>query len=176
MTWFFENADAVQRLEMAFAELAGTPFRPHSFAPGPGGGIDCVGFCEYSMVRTGAVEPFTFPRTDADYQSHRTPVRILRYLRGEEAADDPQSAVLAARFEEILLPQLEAGETENLDEALFLPGDMVVLREAGQVHLPIIRAGRQFVHCLNPHGVQEGNLHDPTFSKHFVALFRARAL
>lgn len=171
MKWFFEDAAAVQRLRNAAAEWNPTPFRPFSRAKGPGGGIDCVGFVEELMVAAGAVEPFAFPRTDADYQSNRTPLRILHYLRGEER-DDPQSKRLAAIFAELRLPE----EKDNLHPDIFMPGDLLVLRDGGQIHIPVMLRGRRFTHCARPEGVAEGNLHDTTFSKHLVAAFRARAV
>jgi cell wall-associated NlpC family hydrolase len=173
--WYFENAAAVQRLRSAAAEWEGTPFRPFSRAKGEGGGIDCVGFCEEVFVAAGVVQPFSFPRTDADYQSHRTALRILDYLRGK-VTDDPQSAQIGAIFAEIRLPQLaDGGDATNLYPGLFMPGDLLVLRDEGQIHLPIVLRGRRFVHCMRPDGVSEGTIHDTTFSAHFVAMFRARA-
>ena len=169
--WFFSDPLAQERLITAAAEWDETPYRPFSRAKGPAGGVDCVGFAEEIFVACGAVEKFSFPRTDADYQSSRAELRVLRYLRGQ-VADDPQSAYLASRFVELELPEGRI----NLHPALFMPGDLLVLRDGGQMHLPIMLRGRRFVHCMNPLGVQLGNIHDTTFSGHFDALFRARSL
>ncbi len=169
--FFFEDAAAVQRLHEAFAKWDGTPFRQNSKAAGPGGGIDCVGFVEEAMGREAGVdrgEPFAFPRTSADYQSHRTEARVLMYLRGEH--EDPQSERLAQLFAELTLPP----DRSNLLPAFFLPGDLVALRRRGMFHLLIMLDAPRFMHCAFPYGVAEGNIHDPTFSTHIDAMFRAR--
>jgi hypothetical protein len=178
--WFFEDAEAVQRLCAARAKWLGTAFAQNSKAPGHDGGIDCVGLLEEVLGRDAGVdrgEAFVFPRTSADYQSHRTELRVLKYLRGEYA-DDPQSARLARIFAELRLPN----ERTNLHTALFLPGDLLVLRTKREVpghgtmfHLCIMTESPRFLHCAYPTGVQESNIHDPTFSKHIDAFFRARA-
>lgn len=171
--FFFDDAEAVQRLRNAFAEWRGTPFRPFSRAKGEGGGIDCVGFAEELLHAAGAVEKFTFPRSSADYQGNAElrAAKVLRYLRGE-IEDDAQSAELARRFAELELP---VERVTNPNGLLFQPGDLLVLQHGSMFHLPVTLDGRRFAHCAYPNGVDEGNIHDPTFSRHLVAHFRARA-
>ena len=180
---FFDDPEALQRLRDAAAIWDRTPFREHGRVKGLGGGIDCVGYVEELMIAAGVAErgDLSFARTDADYQSHRTWLRILDYLRGK-VTDDPQSARLAAIFEEIMLPAPQGPSTngrplrwENPPLELFKPGDLLVLRDEGQIHLPVILRGRKFTHCMRPNGVDEGSIHDTSFSNHFIAMFRARA-
>lgn len=171
--YLFDDAAAVQRLRTEAASWLGTPFWPKSKAKGPAGGIDCVGLVEEILGAAGVAgdRKFEFPRSTADYQSHRTELRVLKYLRGQ-IADDPQSTALAAMFEELGLP---AGNLCNLPADRFMPGDLIVLRQGGQFHIPIILEGREFIHCARPFGVAIGDIHDPTYSTHLDAHFRARA-
>lgn len=172
MTWHFEDPAAVARLLAAAEawELAGTPFR--EFSRAMGGGIDCVGYAEELFIAAGAVKrgDFEFARTMADYQSHRLELRILRMLRGQ-VAEDPQSLRLGAIFAEIAVPE----NTTNIDPAYFLSGDLLVLRSGGEMHLPVMLIDRNMTHCARPLGVQISDIHDPTFSDHLDAIFRARA-
>lgn len=170
MRFYFEDAEAVQRLRKAAAEWLGTPFRPFSRAIGSDGGIDCVGLAEELMVAAGAVRAgdFAFARSAADYQSARLELRVLKVLRGQ-AADDPQSRRLAAIFTELRLP----ADRENIHPAIFMPGDLIVLRQGGQFHIPVMLGDRQFVHCSAHSRVAYGDLHDPTYSQHIDAAFRA---
>jgi cell wall-associated NlpC family hydrolase len=200
--FFFSNAAAVQRLRTEAASWIGTPFWPDAKAKGKGGGIDCVGLVEEVLGAAGVAgdRTFLFPRTSADFQSHRTELRILKMLRGQ-FPDDPQSAALAAIFEELPLPEVDsdapaamlkyerprpmmrekmlqkaAKSVENLSVDRLMPGDLLILRNAGEFHLPIVLEGRIFIHCSRPFGAQLGDIHDPTFSFHLDAHFRARAL
>ena len=178
--WFFESAAAVQRLCEAAAIWRDTPFRADSRAPGRTGGVDCVGLCEELMKAAGVCE-FEFPREQSDYQGH-APGKILRYLRGR-VADDPRSAHLARIFAEISLPAPQGPTLTrrhtvpwNPPRELFVPGDLVICKSDGLFHMPIMLGGRQFISAVRDQGVIEGDIHDPSYSRHFVALFRARAL
>jgi len=170
--WFFEDQDRVTLLHKEAAEWIGTPFRKFSRAKGPGGGVDCVGLCEALMIAAGLIREndFLFPRESADYQGHSPARKILKYLRGKEWRDE-QSTKLARMFAEIELPP----ETGNLNPEIFLAGDIVVLQKEGQFHLPVILEGRRFINAVPWIGVSEGDMHDPTFSTHIAALFRARS-
>src|SRR4051812_44163016 len=125
MTFFFSDAGAVQRLRNAAAEWHRTPFRPFSRAKGIDGGIDCIGLVEEMMIAAGVVQrgDFAFDRASADYQSNRLELRVLKMLRGEYP-DDPQSQRLSSIFTELRLPN----DRENLNPAIFMPGDLLVLR------------------------------------------------
>jgi len=187
MNWHFENPEHVDLLRDEAARWLGihpatgarvsktTPFRPFSRAIGPGGGIDCVGLAEQLMLASRVIGPneFIFPRHAADYQSNALYKKVLDYLRGGHP--DPQSARLASIFAEIDLPE----EKTNLPTRLFLPGDILILSQAGAggalFHVPIMLAPPGFVDCHAPAGVGEGNIHDTTFSDYLEALFRARA-
>jgi cell wall-associated NlpC family hydrolase len=177
-TYFFEDAAAQQRLCNAAAEWPDTPFREFSKAPGRGGGVDCVGLCEALMAAAGVCE-FSFPREQSDYQGH-APGKILRYLRGR-IADDPRSARLAEIFAEIPLPAPQGpvlrgkGIPWNPPKELFMPGDLVICKSDGLFHMPIMLRGRRFISAVHTQGVIEGDIHDPSYSRHFVALFRARS-
>lgn len=184
--WFFDDATAVQKLRTEAVGPDGksgwldTPYFKFSCVKGRDGGVDCAGLPRPLFVAAGlgasyldAGLLFEFQRTSADYQSHRTMFRILRLLRGEMAAVDPQSAALAEIFAELELPKESLC---NLPPERFMPGDLLVLRQGGQFHLPIVLDGRVFIHCFSPGGVQLGDIHDPTFSKHLDAHFRARAI
>jgi cell wall-associated NlpC family hydrolase len=195
---FFGHAAAVERLLAAERAWDGTPFREFSRAQGAEGGIDCVGYVEELFIAAGVVRrgDFEFARTMADYQSSRLELRILRMLRGE-VADDPQSLRLAEIFAEVELPLTDKAQcilaapdasdgerkaalkdhaTQNLDPAFFLPGDLLVLRRGGEMHLPVSLGGRKITHCARPLGVQRANIHDPTYSENLDAVFRARAI
>jgi cell wall-associated NlpC family hydrolase len=170
---FFAQLDRVTLLRAEADAWLGTPYYPFSRAKGQDGGVDCLGLTEALYIACGLAREgdFVFPRTAADYQSHRAELRVLKYLRGE-IAEDPQSARLVELFEELPLPE----ERKNIDVGRFLPGDMIALRQAGQFHLPIYLGNRFFVHCLRPLGVVISDLHDPTYATHFDAHFRPRAL
>jgi hypothetical protein len=174
VSWFFSDPAAVQRLSNAAAEWMYTPFRPFSRAKGRDGGIDCVGLCEVLMVAAGVAceGDFTFARHSSDYQAHRTELKVLKYLRGQLPEDESQSTRLAKLFVEIRLPEDHA----NMNPAIFMPGDLLVLRQGGMFHLPVLINPPFFVHCLRPLGVSQGVLGDTTFSQHIDAAFRARAL
>jgi cell wall-associated NlpC family hydrolase len=167
--WFFEDEQAVTLLRKEAASWMGTPFREFSSAKGRSGGVDCVGLAEALMVACGVIKPFTFPRIHADYQSHGTREKVLDYLRGK--SKDSQSAQVAARFAEITIPEFR----DNLPSEILMPGDLLILRSGSLFHMPIVLEGRRFIHCLRPAGVTEGNIHDTSFSRHLVALFRARS-
>lgn len=177
--YFFKDAAAVQRLSSAAAEWLDTPFREHSRAPGRTGGVDCVGLCEELMKAAGVCE-FQFPREQSDYQGH-APGKILRYLRGR-IADDPRSAELTEIFAEIPLPAPQGPVLNgkalpwNPPKELFMPGDLVICKSDGLFHMPIMLGGRRFISAVFGQGVIEGDIHDTSYSRHFVALFRARAL
>lgn len=125
------------------------------------------------MVDAGAIEPFTFPRTGADYSRHVHNDRILNVLRGKD--DDPQSATVAARFAELSIIEGDFAETP-------MPGDILILKDGsertglGVWHMPVMMTQRKFFHCVPRLGVCEGNIDDPTWRNHLVAHFRARAL
>lgn len=201
--WFFSDADAVQRLCNAAAQLEGTPFRKFSDAPGRTGGIDCIGAARYLMREAGAIRDFDFPRTDADYENHAFGDRFLTYMRGEalvmssegetptkhgkledsstsvgmtEGAVDPASAYLHERFAEIETPDLREA---NPRAGAVMPGDLIVLQHQQLVHLPIVLNDElpfEIISALPRLGVRIGTLQDTTFRQHFKALFRARAL
>jgi hypothetical protein len=152
MTWYFDDPVNVRLLLDAADEWKGTPFRKFSRAKGPGDG------------------EFLFSRSDADYSSAAALPRVIHYLRGQ-VADDPQSARLAELFAEIEIPD----NTTNIAPDFFLPGDLLVLRRKGQFHVPVILARRQFINAVPALGVIEGDIHNPEFSDHLIALFRARA-
>lgn len=179
MSWFFDDAAAVQRLCDAAAAWMETPFREFSRAPGRTGGVDCVGLCEELMKAAGVCE-FQFPREQSDYQGH-APGKILRYLRGR-VPDDPRAVLLAEIFAEIALP-VPQGPTQtrrqtlawNPPKELFLPGDLLILKSDGLFHMPIMLGGRRFISAVYRVGVIDGDIHDPSYSRHFVALFRARS-
>jgi cell wall-associated NlpC family hydrolase len=170
MTFHFDNAEPRQLLCNAAAEWLHTPFRPFSRAKGIDGGIDCIGLVEEMMIAAGVVQhgDFAFDRASADYQSNRLELRVLKMLRGAYP-DDPQSQRLSSIFTELRLPE----DRENLHPAIFMPGDLLVLRQGGQFHMPIMLEGRRFVHCAQPMGVDYGDLHDTTYSQHIDAAFRA---
>jgi len=175
MKWFFEDLEAVDRLRREAKEwlFPPTPFRKFSRAKGRGGGVDCVGLAEALMIAAGVLKEneFIFPRSDADYSSAATVPKVLRYLRGHEWRDS-QSAKLARIFAEI---PMGFKTTVNPPAALFVPGDLLILRNGGVFHVPVIIEGRHFVNAIPEVGVREGNIHDPTFSQYLIALFRAKA-
>ena len=176
MKWHFENPEHVEQLRAEAKSWLGTPFFPFSRAKGPGGGIDCVGLAEALMIASGVFAPneFRFPRRASDYQSNSTENKILEYLRGQ-IWRDPQSGRLAHIFSEIQLPESKS----NIDQRLFMPGDILVMKRgrvaAGAMfHMPIVLGGLTFIDAHSRTGVSEGHLHDPTFSDHYEACFRAR--
>lgn len=170
--FYFENPEPRQRLCNAVAEWYRTPFRPFSRVKGSDGGVDCIGLVEELMIAAGVVQrgDFAFARNAADYQSNRLEARVLKMLRGEYS-DDAQSQRLASIFTELRLPD----DRNNLYPAIFMPGDLLVLRSGGQFHMPVILDSPWFVHCASPMGVDLGHLHDTTYSQHIDAAFRARA-
>ena len=185
MSWFFSDPDHVAALLAAIDECRGTPWAPFGRVPGRGGGLDCLGFVEYALATAGVGQGYTFSfrRTDADYQTARSYARILHFLRGEDA--DPQSQFLSEIFAEISLPIPQGPSVEdrgkpmrwiNPDVSLFMPGDLGVLRDGGMFHLPVFIGGRDFVDCVKGKGVENGNIHDPSYSNYLVALFRPRVL
>lgn len=168
-SWFFDSAEAVQRLRSAAAAGAETPWRPFSRVIGRGGGTDCVGWIEHLFTAAGAVRALSFPRTKADYSRHVHNDRILDYLRGKNHCDS-QSAYLAERFAEF--PIVERGF-----EVPALIGDLIILRTGvGLYHMPVMLDARLFTHCAAPFGVSEGDIGAPNYRDHLVAHFRARAL
>jgi hypothetical protein len=178
---FFEDPSAVARLRAEAASWIGTPYYKFSCVKGRDGGVDCAGLLKPLYVAAGLAAhylaagfDFLFARSDADYQSHRTELRILQLLRGE-VASDPQSIALSELFAEIALPKDKAA-LSNLAPERFMPGDLLVLRSGGQFHLPVMLNGTRFIHCFRPYGVLEGDIHDPTYSKPLDAHFRPRAL
>jgi hypothetical protein len=180
-SWYFSEPAHVAALYAAIDECRGTPWAQYGGVPG--GGFDCLGLNEYVLAKAGVGQgrQFSFTRTPADYQTARGYLRILHMLRGRD--EDPQAKALAEIFAEIPLP-IPQGPTaagkpvtwHNPDVSLFMPGDLGVLRHGGMFHLPLFTRGRDFVHCVKPIGVADGNIHDPTYSKYLVALFRARDL
>jgi hypothetical protein len=182
-SWFFADIARVAALFAAIDECRGTPWAQHGRVAGREGGLDCVSFVEYVFTAAGVGQgrEFTFLRTSADYQTARTYLRILHMLRGQDG--DPQSKWLSEIFAEVPLPipqgALPTGETMpwlNPDSTLFVPGDLAILRHGGMFHLPVMTRGRHFVDCVKGKGVDDGNMHDPTYSNHLIALFRARKL
>jgi cell wall-associated NlpC family hydrolase len=179
---FFSDPHRAAHLGVEAHSWDKTPFREWSKAKGPGGGIDCVGLCEEIMLAVGAAPAFTFPRAEGDYQSHTIEEKILGYLRGHDKEgnpiDDPQSAILTARFAEVEVPEFEG----NPPPDFFMPGDLVLLRQGnpegtgGLFHMPIMVYGRRFINCLPRIGVTWGTMQDSTFNRHFIAMFRARSL
>lgn len=174
----FEDPALVVLLEAELDSWRGTPFHFDSRAKGPGGGIDCVGFCECVMCAVGVTPAFMFPRTPADNSLHVHNDKILRYLRGE-AAEDPQSALLARIFAELPPPiKKPVGAFGCELEPALLPGDLLIMRAAGRGlwHMPIMRNARSFMQCAFPDGVSEADVTQSDYHKRIEAVFRARAL
>lgn len=175
-SWFFSDSAAVQRLCKELESWRGTPFRFGSRAKGIVGGTDCVGFCEAVMKAAGAVEEFNFPRRPADMSRHVHNDRILNYLRGKSLSEtgglDPQSKVLAERFEELDVEAIVAPITS----LQLMPGDLLILKTGvGLYHMPIMMSHTAFMQCAYPDGVSEGDITAPNYREHLVAAFRARA-
>jgi|SRR5581483_1005132 len=174
--WFFQNPAAVATLREEAASWLGTPFFEFSCAKGKGGGIDCIGLAEQLMIASGVCAAFHFPRTHAGYQCHGTRLEVLRWMRGHASSpDDPSVAArsrrLAEIFAEIALPRF----TLAAPTRVLMPGDLLILRSGSQFHMPIILDGPRFIHCMRPAGVAYGSLHDSSFLRHLIAMFRARA-
>lgn len=173
MTWHFEDAARVQALRSAAASWEKTPFAPFANAKGPHGGIDCVGYGEALLAASG-IGDFNFPRTPQDYSRNVHNDKILNMLRGKH--EDPQSAILAARFAEF-----PSGDDNAFTEPPMV-GDLLVLKDGsdrtglGVWHLPIMLTHRKFTHCAPRLGVSEGNIDDSTYRRLLVAHFRARSL
>ncbi len=173
MSWFFDDAEAVQRLCITRDEWAGTPFAPWSRAKGPSGGVDCVGYVEELMAGAG-LPRLDFPRSAHDYSRNVHNDKILNYLRGLH--EDEQSARLKAIFAEF--PVMENDFTEPP-----MVGDLLILKDQGRhgrtgngvFHMPVMIGPRKFTHCAPRLGVNEGNIEDPTYRNHLVAHFRARS-
>jgi hypothetical protein len=170
--WFFQDADAVQALRIEAASWERTPFAQFSKAKGVDGGIDCAGFAEAVMAAAG-IGGFEIPRMANDYSRHVHNDRILDYLRGRH--EDPQSALIAARFAELAV--VDNDPVEDL-----MPGDVLILKDGsnrtmlGVWHMPVMMTRRKFMHCAPRLGVCEGNIDDATYRRNFIAHFRARAI
>lgn len=177
MNWFFDDPAAVELLIAACESCLDTPFRFGSRAPGIDGGLDCTSFLEVVMVKTGAAPEFKFQRRRRDMSPHVFNERIPNYFRGKD--EDPQSAVLAARFAELDLGGSGSPSTiaTRSEIAFHLPGDIVILKTGkGLFHLLCMTSATAFMQCAFPDGVTEGDIGAPNYRKHLVAAFRARAL
>lgn len=176
--FYFENPKNVAKLQRAAAKWRGdswgTPFREYSKAPGPTGGIDCIGLGEELMHAAGAVPRFNIPRTSADYQGHAFGDKVLKWLRGKDS--DPQSKKIASIFAEIKLPRRIDLASEHLPAGFLMPGDLLVMKRFELFHMPIvIDAEHHFISAIPRLGVVRGTIQDSSYREHLIAIFRARA-
>jgi hypothetical protein len=179
---FFDDPARVLSLRAEIDSWLDTPFHAYSRAKGRTGGVDCIRLNEAIAIALGVVEPFQFPRVPMDFTKHSDRSIVLEYLRGEyrespDAPIDPQSIRLAARYQEILSPELrEAGPEAWLRDFEFLPGDLVaiILGKAAH-HLATVYDGARFVHCLKGLNTILSRFDDSTYAKRIHTVFRARA-
>lgn len=176
--WFFDDAEAVQRLRAAAAALRGKPFSK--------GHNDCVWLAEALHVAAGSVTGFNFERRPEDYSRHVHNDRILNFLRGtatiaETGKIDPQSVSLAERFVELELPtKNQLSFFRFTYEPPFMPGDLLIMKSASKTnrgvwHMPVMLDDHTFVQCAFPRGVTQGDITDPNYRDILEAVFRARA-
>jgi len=187
--YFFDDPAAVDRLRKEANEWLWpqpTPFRKFGCIKGPGGGVYCVAFAQALMSAAGVTKSgeFLLPHGGGDYQSANTMRRITKYMIGRgklpDGSIDPKSARLAEIFvrKPIVreLRKLHGRTPHNIDASLFMPGDLLILRDRGLFHMPVMLGRRVFVSAIPGIGVREGDLHDTTYSTHIAGLFRAVAL
>jgi len=186
---YFDDPEKAEKLRQEALSWVGTRFGEHfqerweelaaelkaqgRTLDAKGASIDCVGLVQEIFARIGATDPWVFPRSKADYQSHQTGEKVLDWLRGK--VDDPQSRKLKEILVELEIPSGVTDPHAETPRDFFKPGDILVMRRQSLFHMPVmIDDDLHFVSALPRLGVMEGTIQDSTFNVHLVAVFRLK--
>lgn len=130
--YFADHPERVAALESACASWQGTPFRKHSQAQGPGGGVDCGNFVGAVYFAIGAV-PFeiSVPPYELNHAEHSDDSELFAYLQR---------------------PEVRARLRRVADAEPPLDGDLVFPEVGRCIHHLGIRIGDDVHHVARPTG------------------------
>jgi cell wall-associated NlpC family hydrolase len=141
-----------------------TPFRPHCQIKGVG--CDCVGFPHALLQSLGAIQPITFPSYALDEGSHSNESKLERVL------------VEAGCFKDVWHCSYRPSPISHLPSSLpdlppLMHGDLLGFHLGRSVHhIGVLLVAPHFIHSLQNYGVVESTLHDPTYRRVLVSVWR----
>lgn len=133
---------------MAANSWLGTPFVQNSRIRGPSGGVSCQMLCAALQIETGAVEVFDPPRAPMNWAKHNKTSLVEPYMDAHP------------RFVRILNEPLH-------------PGDVLGFKLGGCIHHMGTYLGvNDFIHVFENVGVFKASIHEPTYSKRLLVVWR----
>ena len=144
---YFENAEAVARLQFHALEWLGTPFMPNAAVKGRG--VSCQKLVSAIYIETGFFPAgFTAPEGPMDWGNAQKESLIARWVA---AHPDLFAPATAAR-----------------------PGDLLGLKIGGCIHHCgiVVDTGGQFIHCLRGPGAILSHINDATYLQRIEKIWR----